>query len=189
MAMILSSVEASTTMLSYSSSVIVLIADQIIRDSTGFDAWRHCCCCIIMSIAATVVSASCYHSRFGVAATDSCMPPQPKLWIRAAACPPSRCPRREQRWILGTTYSLHCSSFWGLPFGILHIKLAKPQKKKGTTMETIGLCWGDQGNSFNLGPSELLMLGREGRVSILARSTSQTCGAAGMQHFRLGASP
>ena len=34
------------------------------------------------------------------------------------------------------TYSLHCSSFWGLPFGILSIELVKPQK--GTTTETIG---------------------------------------------------
>ena len=34
------------------------------------------------------------------------------------------------------THSLHCSSFWGLPFRILNIDLAKP--KKGTTMETIG---------------------------------------------------
>ena len=34
------------------------------------------------------------------------------------------------------TYSLHCSSFLGLPFRILHIELVKP--KKGTTMETIG---------------------------------------------------
>ena len=35
-------------------------------------------------------------------------------------------------------YSLHCSSFLGLPFdfGILNIDLVKP--KKGTTMETIG---------------------------------------------------
>ena len=36
-----------------------------------------------------------------------------------------------------STYSLHCSSFFGgLPFRILTIKLVKP--KKGTTMETIG---------------------------------------------------
>ena len=34
------------------------------------------------------------------------------------------------------TYSLHYSSFLGLPFKILNIKLVKP--KKGTTMETIG---------------------------------------------------
>ena len=33
-------------------------------------------------------------------------------------------------------YSLHCSSFLGLPFRILNIELDKP--KKGTTMETIG---------------------------------------------------
>ena len=31
---------------------------------------------------------------------------------------------------------LHCSSFLGLPFRILNIKLVKP--KQGTTMETIG---------------------------------------------------
>ena len=35
-----------------------------------------------------------------------------------------------------STYSLHCSSFLGLPFRILYIELVKP--KKGTTMETIG---------------------------------------------------
>ena len=35
-------------------------------------------------------------------------------------------------------YSLHCSSFLGLPFRILNIDLVKP--KKGTTMETIGSC-------------------------------------------------
>ena len=34
-------------------------------------------------------------------------------------------------------YSLHCSSFFGLPYGILTIKMVKP--KKGTTMETIGV--------------------------------------------------
>ena len=34
------------------------------------------------------------------------------------------------------TYSLHCSSFLGLPYRILIIYLVKP--KKGTTMETIG---------------------------------------------------
>ena len=34
------------------------------------------------------------------------------------------------------TYSLHCSSFLGLPFRILHLELVKP--KKGTTIETIG---------------------------------------------------
>ena len=37
---------------------------------------------------------------------------------------------------LGPTYSLHCSSFLGLPYRILLIYLVKP--KKGTTMETIG---------------------------------------------------
>ena len=36
------------------------------------------------------------------------------------------------------TYSLHCSSFLGLPYRILLIYLVKP--KKGTTMETIGRC-------------------------------------------------
>ena len=34
------------------------------------------------------------------------------------------------------TYSLHCSSFLGLPLRTLHMKEATP--KKGTTMETIG---------------------------------------------------
>ena len=34
------------------------------------------------------------------------------------------------------TYSLHCSSFLGLPYRILIIFLVKP--KKGTAMETIG---------------------------------------------------
>ena len=36
-----------------------------------------------------------------------------------------------------STCSLHCSSFLGLPFGILNIELVKPTK--GTTMETIGM--------------------------------------------------
>ena len=39
-------------------------------------------------------------------------------------------------WGLRCTYSLHCTSFLGLPFGILNIELVKPQK--GTTMETRG---------------------------------------------------
>ena len=34
------------------------------------------------------------------------------------------------------TYSLHCSSFLGLPYRILIMYLVKP--KKGTAMETIG---------------------------------------------------
>ena len=38
--------------------------------------------------------------------------------------------------VFGITYSLHCSSFLGLPYRILLIYLVKP--KKGTTMETIG---------------------------------------------------
>ena len=38
--------------------------------------------------------------------------------------------------LLHTTYSLHCSSFLGLPFRFLNIKLVKP--KKGTTMKTVG---------------------------------------------------
>ena len=37
---------------------------------------------------------------------------------------------------LGLTYSLHCSSFLGLPYRILIVYLVKP--KKGTTMETVG---------------------------------------------------
>ena len=36
-----------------------------------------------------------------------------------------------------TTYSLHCSSFLGLPFRILNLKWVRP--KKGTTIETIGM--------------------------------------------------
>ena len=35
-----------------------------------------------------------------------------------------------------STYSLHCSSFLGLPFRFLSIELVKP--KEGTTMETVG---------------------------------------------------
>ena len=38
--------------------------------------------------------------------------------------------------IVQCTYSLHCSSFLGLPYRILIIYLVKPNK--GTTMETIG---------------------------------------------------
>ena len=37
---------------------------------------------------------------------------------------------------VSTTYSLHCSSFLGLPFRTLNIDLVKP--KKGTTTETVG---------------------------------------------------
>ena len=40
----------------------------------------------------------------------------------------------------GFTYSLHWSSFLGLPFRFLIIKWVKP--KKGTTMETVGIIWG-----------------------------------------------
>ena len=40
-------------------------------------------------------------------------------------------------WGLWLTYSLHRSSFLGLPFGILNIELVKPEK--GTTRETIGI--------------------------------------------------
>ena len=36
----------------------------------------------------------------------------------------------------GSSYSLHCSSFLGLPFTFLNIELVKP--KEGTTMETVG---------------------------------------------------
>ena len=39
-------------------------------------------------------------------------------------------------WGSGFTYGLHCSSFLGLPFRILNVKMVKP--RKGTTMETIG---------------------------------------------------
>ena len=34
------------------------------------------------------------------------------------------------------TYSLHCSSFLGLPYRILSLELVKPQK--GATVETVG---------------------------------------------------
>ena len=43
---------------------------------------------------------------------------------------------RGQSGGLGFTYSLHCSSFLGLPFRILNVKLVKP--KKGTTREPTG---------------------------------------------------
>ena len=33
-------------------------------------------------------------------------------------------------WGMYSTYSLHCSSSLGIPFGILSIELVKPQKKK-----------------------------------------------------------
>ena len=39
-------------------------------------------------------------------------------------------------WDLGFTYSLHCSSYMGLPERILYIELVK--RKKGTTVETTG---------------------------------------------------
>ena len=38
--------------------------------------------------------------------------------------------------LVNPTYSLHCSSFLGLPYRILIIYLVKPEK--GTSMETIG---------------------------------------------------
>ena len=41
----------------------------------------------------------------------------------------------KQADMLTNTYSLHCSSFLGLPFWILNTKLIKT--KKGTTTETI----------------------------------------------------
>ena len=41
------------------------------------------------------------------------------------------------RFIIMITYSLHCSSFLGLPLRILNIDLVKP--KKGSTMESIGM--------------------------------------------------
>ena len=43
-----------------------------------------------------------------------------------------------------TTYSLHCSSFLGLPYRILNIILVKP--KKGTTIETLGNSFLPRGN-------------------------------------------
>ena len=50
---------------------------------------------------------------------------------------PARSPHRElDAFSLRRTYSLHCSSFLGLPVRILNIKLVKPEK--GTTMETVG---------------------------------------------------
>ena len=41
-----------------------------------------------------------------------------------------------------STYSLHCSSFLGLPFRIPNIDLEKVIPKKGTTMDTIGTARG-----------------------------------------------
>ena len=52
------------------------------------------------------------------------------------------CYRRGQGlrvWSLGSTYSLHCSSFWGLPYRILIIYLVKPKKELEWRLE-VGLC-------------------------------------------------
>ena len=71
-----------------------------------------------------------------------------------------------------STYSLHCSSFWGLPFRILNIDLVKP--KKGTTMETIGRVWCL--GSFRVwgltpaGASKMLLLARS---AVLLRSQAR----------------
>ena len=46
---------------------------------------------------------------------------------------------------LRVAWSLHCSSFLGLPFRIHNIELVKP--RKGTTMETLGR-FGVQGLGF-----------------------------------------
>ena len=43
----------------------------------------------------------------------------------------------QARLMVGSTFSLHCSSFWGLPYRILIIYLVEP--KKGTTMQTTGI--------------------------------------------------
>ena len=56
------------------------------------------------------------------------------------------------------TYSLHCSSFLGLPFRILNIDLVKP--KKGATMETIG----------NKGPRFLNQVAALPMVPVMQRS-------------------
>ena len=58
-----------------------------------------------------------------------------------ASTPPTRSPIPETlielRGLgLGVTYSLHCSSFLGLPYRILIIRLVKPTE--GTTVETAG---------------------------------------------------
>ena len=50
--------------------------------------------------------------------------------------------------LLGFTYSLHCSSFLGLPFRILNRDSVKP--KEGTTMETIGSALGSTGRGLVL---------------------------------------
>ena len=49
------------------------------------------------------------------------------------------CPKATQNpmtYAVNPTYRLHCSSFVGLPFKILNIRVVKPQK--GATTETIG---------------------------------------------------
>ena len=45
-------------------------------------------------------------------------------------------PCLETSRLFNPAYSLHCSSFLGLPFRVLCIELVKP--KTGTTMETLG---------------------------------------------------
>ena len=61
------------------------------------------------------------------------------------------------------TCSLHCSSFWGLPFKILHIGLVKP--KKGTTMETIGRFLGVDDNHHQEPKGTVLMQSLQAHVT------------------------
>ena len=61
---------------------------------------------------------------------------------------------------LPIVYSLHCSSFLGLPFRILNTKLVKP--KKGTTMETIGRAEVDDVSCCGLFISSTIAGGRGG---------------------------
>ena len=66
--------------------------------------------------------------------------PKPRgfsFWRMSSERQASGQPMGWSRQSIDPTYSLHCSSFLGLPFWILNIELVKPPKK-GTTMETLG---------------------------------------------------
>ena len=62
--------------------------------------------------------------------------PRTNVWLKHNNYAP-KTPREATRTrLLDPPYSLHCSSFLGLPFRILNTKLVKT--KKGTAMETTG---------------------------------------------------
>ena len=65
------------------------------------------------------------------------------------------------------TYSLHCSSFLGLPFRILNTKVVKP--KEGTTMETLGM------TQLLLSGGSIQGLGLQGALGLLGAQGLRSC--------------